>query len=187
MQTQKVGLIMENVNENTENTSVETETETTENNDVITMSTEDFNKKIQSETDKVRTEYSKRIKGLEAKIKELTPIEKSEAELDLENRIKNLEAKERKINMLESLKTNNLSSDFYEYLKADVDVAEFAKIFNAAVSGEVQNQIKANSYVPAGHKSGESLTKDDFKKMNMADREKLFNENPDLYRTLAGR
>lgn len=58
-------------NTNVENTYIETTTETNdnENSDVVTMSTEDFNKKIQSETDKVRTEYSKKIKGLEAKIK----------------------------------------------------------------------------------------------------------------------
>ena len=179
---------MENSNiENTENTTVETTTETNENNDVISMSTEDFNKKIQSETDKVRTEYSKRIKGLEAKIKELTPIEKSEAELDFEKRLAALEEKEKKMAMLDSLKANNLSSDFSNYLKEDVDIAGFADFFNNAVNGEVQNKIKANGYVPAGHKSGESLTKEDFKKMNMADREKLFAENPDLYRTLAGR
>lgn len=176
-------------NTNVENTYVETTTETNDNgnSDVVTMSTEDFNKKIQSETDKVRTEYSKRIKGLEAKIKELTPVEKSEAERDFEKRLAALETKEKKMAMLESLKANNLSSDFCEYLKDDVDIADFAKFFSSALNGEVQKKIKADGFVPNSHKSGESLTKEDFKKMNMAEREKIYAENPDLYRTLAGR
>lgn len=172
-------------NTNTENTTVET-TET-ENKDVIIMSTEDFNKRIQSETDKVRTEYSKRVKQLEAQIKELTPAQKTEAELDYEKRIAALEAKEKKLEMLEALKSNGLSSDFYNYLQNDVDISAFAKFYSDALDDAVQNKIKANGYVPNGHKTGESLTKEDFKKMSMTEKEKLFTENPDLYRTLVGR
>lgn len=172
-------------NTNTENTNVETNEN--ENKDVVTMSTEDFQKKIQSETDKVRTEYSKRVKELEARIKELTPTQKTEAELDFEKRLAELEAKEKKIAMLDSLKDNNLSSDFYDYLKDGSDIEAFAKFYNDALNTAVQNKIKADGYVPNGHKSGETITKDDFKKMNMTDKEKLFAENPDLYRTLAGR
>ena len=41
-------------------------------------------KLIQSETDRVRTEYSKQIKELE----QYKPKEKSQAEIDLENRLK---------------------------------------------------------------------------------------------------
>ena len=66
-----------------ENETVETgaENETVETVEEITYTQADLDKKVQSETDKVRTEYSKKVKDLEAKIKELTPVEKSEKEI----------------------------------------------------------------------------------------------------------
>ena len=61
----------------------------------LTMTQDELNKKIQSETDKLRNQYSKQIKELEAKVKELTPVQKSEAELDLEKRLAAVEAREK--------------------------------------------------------------------------------------------
>ena len=43
---------------------------------------EELNKRVQSETDKVRTQYVQKIKDLEAKL----PVEKSEQELALETK-----------------------------------------------------------------------------------------------------
>lgn len=178
---------MENQVENTtvetvENTAVETETETT-----ITMTQDEFNKKIQGEGDKVRTEYSKKVKELEAKIKELTPTQKSEAEIDFEKRLAALEAKEKKMALLESLSAAGISQNFSDYLKNDADIEAFAKAYKAAIDSEVQKKVKSNGYVPNGHKSGESITKEDFAKMNMTEKEQLFAENPELYKMLVGR
>lgn len=65
--------------------------------DSVTMSKADFDKAIQSAEDKLRGKYSKEIKELKDKIQELTPVQKSQAEIDLENRIAALEESERNI------------------------------------------------------------------------------------------
>lgn len=170
------------VTENVETTNTETTTENT-----VTMSQEDFDKKLQGAADKVRTEYSKKIKDLETRIKELTPAQKSEAEIDFENRLAALEAKEKRMALFDSLSENDVSSDFADYLKDGADVKKFSEIYKSAIETAVQKKIQANGYVPNGHKSGESLTKDDFKKMNMTEKEQLYKNNPELYKTLSGR
>ena len=63
----------------------------------------------------------------------------------------------------------------------------FSKIYKSAIDSEVQKKIQANGYVPDGHKSGTSITKEDFAKMSMTQKEKLYTENPELYETLIGR
>ncbi len=175
--------------ENQEKTTVETvENTATENkNDTtVTMTKDEFDKKIQGEGDRVRTEYSKRVKELEARIKELTPAQKSEAEIDFEKRLAALEAKEKKMALLEALSAAGISHDFSDYLKNDADIEAFGKTYKAAIDGEVQKRVKTNGYVPNGHKSGEAVTKDDFKKMTLAEKEQLYNGNIELYNALTG-
>ena len=164
---------MENTNNNSEQT--------------VTMSKEDFDKKIQGEADRVRTEYSKKLKELETKVKELTPVEKTEAEIDFENRLANLEAKEKKMALLDSLTENGVSHEFADYFKSDADIKAFANIYKSVIEKEVQRKITKNGYVPENHKSGTTLTKEDFAKMGMLEKEQLFSENPELYKTLIGR
>lgn len=176
--------------ENQENTTVETVENTateTENEATVTMTQDELSRKLQGEGDKVRTEYSKKVKKLEAKIKELTPAQKAEAEIDFEKRLAALEAKEKKMNLIESLDSVGISHDFSDYLKNDADIEAFSKVYKAAIDSEVQKKVKTNGYVPKGHKSGESITKEDFAKMNMTEKEQLFTENPELYKMLVGR
>lgn len=183
---------MNNENKNVE--TVETNDNTTNTEHTVTMSQAEFDKKIQGEGDRVRTEYSKKIKeletknkGLESKIKELTPTQKTEAEIDFEKRLAALEAKEKKLALLDSLNAAGVSKDLIDYLKNDVDIDAFSKVYKSAIDNEIQKRVKSNGYVPNSHKSGESITKEDFAKMNMTDKEQLFSENPELYRTLVGR
>lgn len=164
--------------ENETNTTVETNTET------VTMTQTELDKKIQSETDKVRTKYSEQIKELEAKVKELTPVQKSEAELDYEKRLAALEAREKAATLNDSLKANGISKEMAKYLKDDVDVSALAETFKKIVGSAVDERLTEDGFVPTSHKSGNPLTKEDFKKMSITDKERLFAENPDLYRSL---
>ena len=111
---------MDNENKNVK--SVDNNDNATGTEQTITMSKEDFDRKIQGEGDRVRTEYSKKVKELEANVKELTPIEKTEAEIDFENRLAALEAREKKAALLDSLTANGISHEFADYFKSDADV-----------------------------------------------------------------
>ena len=175
--------------ENETNTTVETNTETVDTGaageETVTMTQTELDKKIQSETDKVRTKYSEQIKELEAKVKELTPVQKSEAELDYEKRLAALEAREKAATLNDSLKANGISNEIAKYLKDDVDVSALAETFKKIVGTAVDERLTEDGFVPTSHKSGNPLTKDDFKKMNMSEKERLYHENPDLYKSLS--
>ena len=175
--------------ENETNTTVETNPETVDTGaageETVTMTQTELDKKIQSETDKVRTKYSEQIKELEAKVKELTPVQKSEAELDLEKRLAAVEAREKAATLNESLKANGISNEMAKYLKDDVDVSALAETFKKIVGTAVDERLTEDGFVPTGHKSGNPLTKEDFKKMNMSEKERLYAENPDLYKSLS--
>ncbi len=180
------------MNENTENVTMGSATEATatentgaNNEETITLTQTELDKRIQSAEDKIRTKYSNDIKTLEAKIKELTPAVKSDAEIDFENRLAALEAKEKRMAMLDSLNAAGVSNKFSDFLKNDTDMDAFSKVYKSVIDTEVQKRVKTNGYVPDGHKSGESLSKEDFAKMDMNAKERLYSENPELYKSLA--
>lgn len=172
-------------NTNTTNTAtVDTGTVNTQTEETVTMSKADFNKKIQSETDKVRTEYSAKIKTLEDKVKELTPIQKSEMEINLEKRLAEIEAREKAADFKEALAKNNIPGELGDFLKPDTDMSALATAFKNVVKSAIDKYISDNGYKPDGHKSGDAITKEDFARMNMSDRETLYRENPTLYKSL---
>lgn len=142
------------------------------------------NKVIQSETDKVRTEYSKKIKELEAKLpKEMTPEEKV-----LDERIKALEERERAIAQKEfetelqgKLKDKGLNEQLSKYL--NVQGVEDLETYLEEVAKVIGNQIEG--YKPRGHESSVGVTKEQFSKMSYVERMNLFETNRQLYDTLS--
>lgn len=160
-----------------ENTNVEQQDQ-----DTITISKSDYAKAIQSAEDKLRTKYSADIKALKDKIAELTPKQKSDAEIDFENRSKALEAKEKKIALLEKLNTKNMDSSIADFLKDDVDVDSF----NTVIENLVNARIEKAGYKPTGHTNSESISKEKWAKMNISQRTEFYNSNPELAKKLMG-
>ncbi|MDA3731433.1 hypothetical protein PBV87_08080 [Niameybacter massiliensis] len=143
-------------------------------------------KLLQSETDRIRTEYSTKIKDLE----QYKPKEKSQAEIDLENRLKVLEDKEREIANKErqsrlhaKLGEKGLSAELSKYLRFDdenfdTQVEEFASVMNKT--------LLDSSYKPSNHKSNkDAITKEQFSGMGYMERAKLQETNPTLYTKLS--
>ena len=142
------------------------------------------NKIIQSETDKVRTEYSKKIKELESKL----PVEPSEEEKAFQERIKALEERERAIAQKEfetelqgKLKDKGLNEQLAKYL--NVEGVEDLETYLEEVAKVVSNQIEG--YKPRGHESNVGVTKEQFSKMSYVERMNLFETNRQLYDTLS--
>lgn len=158
---------------------------TTGAEDTITMSKADFNKQVQSEADKVRRELSDKIAEYKRQIEELTPVKKTDAELDYEKRIAALEAREKAAKLKDDLTSNEIPVELGEYLKDDTDIKAFSEKYKEIVKNAVDKYVKDNGFSPANHKSGESITKEEFAKMTYDERAKLYNENIELYRYLA--
>lgn len=184
-------------NTNTETTVVDTEVkdgasavdETTRENvdTVVTMSKADYDKAIQSAEDKIRGHYSKEIKGLKDKIKELTPVEKSQAEIDLENRIAALEESERivakqkkRLEFQENLTNKGLDKGLVDFLKEDTDVDALVSV----VDGIVKSRMKSTGYVPTEHSSDDKITPEEFNKMSYSQKLNVMQSQPELYKRL---
>lgn len=162
-------------------------TETDESTETITLTQAELDLRIQSETDKVRTKYSnqtkklkKMIESLEKEIADSKPAEKSEQEKDYETRLAALEAREKAQALNDALDAKGIDRSIAKFLGADVNVDDLA----SAIDALVVNRNKHNSFVPTGHKSGGTMTKEEFKKLNMDAKERLYKESPELYKSL---
>ena len=149
---------------------------------------EQVNKLVQSETDKVRTDYSTKLRTANDELAKFKPIEKSDSEKALEERLLALETKEKEIankekamTIAEKLKGKNLPSELAQYLNVGDNVDEVIE----KVGTTIGNYFLANGNKPTNHNTNKGITKSDFAKMSYGNRAKLFQENPELYKALA--
>lgn len=162
---------------------VTTETNPDTNNDVITMSKADYDKAIQSAEDKLRTKYSKEIKALETKVSELTPAQKTEAEIALEKRLAALELKEKQteekeklLNLQTALQAHGLDVALADYLTLDVDADAFSEVIEKVVAAK----ISASGYKPTGHQNNQPITRAEYDKMTYEQKAELFRQDPTI-------
>lgn len=180
-----------------ENTNIvnDTETEINENTTdskagewaTATFTQEDVDKKVQSECDKLRTSYSKQIKNLEDKIKELTPVELSDTEKELNRRIEELEKSQKEVesqkaflSLQDTLQGKGIDKALATFLKADVDVDAFVTAFNNAM----KEVTKDKGYVPDSHNAGDKITAEEWSKMKYSEKVDIMNKSPELYKRL---
>lgn len=125
---------------------------------------------LQSETDKVRTDYSRRLKAVEQERDALKPAEKPPAELDLEKRTAELSRRERAFACREA----GIDPAFADLLRDDADLSKLPELLKVDTG-----------YKPGGHKTnGSGMTKEAFAALPYSKQAQLFQENPDLYKTL---
>ena len=163
----------------TETTQVETTNGENKNpaEDTVTMSKADYNKAIQAAEDRVRTKYSKSIKALEDKVAELTPVEKTDAEISLEKRLADIEqkekeneAKEKALNLKTSLQSHNIDVALADYLSPDADIDAFSTDIEKLVTA----RLVSSGYKPSGHQTNQPISKEDYDKMSYEEKVNLF-------------
>lgn len=142
-------------------------------------------KYVQSETDKVRTDYSQKLKIANEELTKYKPAEKTEAEIALEERVKVLEQRE------QELANKEKTLDIENKLTAKGLPKELGAYLNITdnnedeVIGKIGEFLVNNGNIPAIHIKNSGMTKDEFKKLNYIERAKLFKENPTLYKALS--
>lgn len=146
---------------------------------------EQVTKYVQSETDKVRTDYSQKLKAVNEELLKYKPAEKSEAELALEKRVKELEEREKSISDKEKsldienkLSAKGLPKELAQYLNISSDNED-------EVINKIGEYVLNNGNVPKGHGKNPGTTKEEFRKMNYIEKAKLYKENPELYKALS--
>lgn len=145
-------------------------------------------KYVQSETDKVRTDYSQKLKTANDELAQYKPKEKSDAEKALEDRItalenreKELANKEKAMSVAAKLKEKELPEGLAKYLSVGDDMDKTIEEVGALFG----NYFLSGSNKPGNHKTNKGVTKEDFKKMSYGERAKLYQDNPTLYQALS--
>lgn len=163
---------------------------TDDNNTPVTYTEDEVSKKIKSAEDELHKKYSRQIEDLEAQIKKLSPVEKSEAELELEKRIAALEAsekniadRERKIAVQEKLSSNGLDKGLADYLRDDADIDALSSL----VDGILKARMKENGYKPVDHSSDDKITPEEFSKWPYSKKAEFAERHPEAYKRLRAR
>lgn len=128
---------------------------------------------LQSETDKVRTQYSQKLKAAEKERDALKPAVKTEAEIALDARAAELSKRERVF----ACKEAGIDIAFADMLAPDADLSKLSELLN-----------KAGAYVPGSKNkdTGGSMTKEQFAALPYSKQAKIYAENPELAKSLIG-
>lgn len=188
------------MNENI-NTSVNEEVvNTTENNEEVkTYTQEEVMALLQSEADKrVNQALKKQQKKYEKELSLSKLDDDARAKAEKDNRIAELEEQlaqftvERNKSELKSvLASRGLSAEFADIVMINDDIEEsqanidkLDKLFKAAVKAEVEKRL-AGGAIPKGNTgTSTNITKEDVKKMSIAELQKLKRTQPELYAQL---
>lgn len=134
-------------------------------------------KKFQQSTeDRIRTDYSQKLKDANSELEKLKPHEKSDTEIELEQLKKELaETKFQK-----SLKEIGVDDTMAKFIKSDANMEEL-KTFVDSFKENKKDFVPTNK----NNVNDNSITKEQFGKMSYADKEKLYSENPQLFEMLS--
>ena len=186
--------------EENKTTGVETTTTENKNTEVRTYTQEEVDRLLQSESDRRVSEALKKAdKKKQEAVKEAQKLaamnEQEKYEYQLKQREEAIIAKEKALALAENkneagkiLSEKGLSLSLVDFvvaedadtMKANIDLLE--KAFKASVKAEVEKRMGGNA--PKKTVSEETLTKEKVKKMSLGDLNKLYNENPELYRKM---
>lgn len=153
---------------------------------------------LQSETDKrvtaaLKTQAKKYEKQLS--LSKLDGAEREKAEKDsriaeLEEMLANMNKANNKSELKSVLGSRGLSAEFADIIEITDDIEEsqakievLDKLFKAAVKAEVEKRLAAAGGTPKGNPSLHSgeITKEQFRKMSIAEQAKLAKDRPELY------
>jgi len=143
----------------------------------LTITRDEFEKAIQSETDKVRTKYVQQVKELEGKLLELTPQELTPEQARIAELEAELSAKEQQA----ALTNKGISADLIPFLRDGINPDELTNVLERLVN----SHMAASGYVPQGHSANEGLNAEQFKALNYQDRASLYERNPNAYKMLS--
>ncbi len=176
-----------NVNENKDNDN--------KDNDTITISPEELERRIQqavyTNSQNEKKKYQKELEKQKSLIG-LDEQERLKAEnADLENQLKELRLSNIKLDTVKVLEKRGLSADLVDFvvMSDDVDEVKFNidkldKLFKKAVADEIAKKVNSTATKNSNNSADGSITKEQFRKMSIAEQTKLFNSNPDLFTQL---
>ena len=189
---------MENINNVVSNEVQDTEVKADEVQ-VKTFTQDEVNEMISKRLQRERKDIKAQIEAERKEAEELAKLSEAEKQKKLfEKQVKEFEEtkrafeNERLLNETsKQLASKNLPIEFAEMLKGNDAEKTFENIqlfeakFNEAVEKVVTERLRGNVPKTTTSLNNTSITKEQFNKMDLAQRQKLFNDNRELYNELS--
>lgn len=178
---------------------IDNETSTEDDNEVKTYTEEEVMGLLQKEADrrvtqalkKQKAEYEKKLSLSQLDADKRADAEKDMRIQELEDKLKNYAILENKNEIQKTLSGRGLDTAFADIITIgdDLDEAQerietLDKLFKAAVAKEVKSRLGENSSKITTGNSTEALTKEQFKKLTLAQQAELYSSNKELYEKL---
>lgn len=188
------------MNDNTENTSVDTVEQNNENS-AKTYTEEEVMRLIQAESDRRTNQaLAKQKKEYEKKLSLSSLDEQQRKEAEAQMKIEELQAQlaqfqiEKNRSELKSvLSSRGLSAEFADIINItdDIEASQSAidkldKLFKSAVKAEVEKRLAGNAPKGNGNGNPAEITEETVKKMSMAELTKLAETQPEVFAKFYG-
>lgn len=183
--------IIDTNNTGVENPEVqEQETKTFTYEEVMALIQSESDKRTNQALAKQKKQYEKQLSLSKLDGDEREKAERESRIAELEQMIADMNVERNKSELKSVLSSRGLSAEFCDILNitddieaSQANIEKLDKLFKAAVRAEVEKRLAGN--VPKGNGgTAETITRDEAKKMSMADRQKLYSSNPELYNKL---
>lgn len=180
-------------NQNTvEQESSEQKTYTEE--EVLSLVESETTKRVNSALSKQKKEYEKKISLSKLDDEERAKAEKDNRIAELEEQLANFQIEHNKSELKTVLSARGLSAEFADIINISDDleasqqkIEALDKLFKSAVKAEVEKRLANSGGAPKGNsQQAQTYTKEDAKKMSLAQMNKLAEEQPELFKKLFG-
>lgn len=184
----------ENTNTNTElqeNEGQEQEVKTYTQEEVNELLQREADRRVSSALAKQKSKYEKELSLSKLDEDARKAAEKEMRIQELENQLKEYTLLQNKNEVMKVLGARGLSTQFADLIEIGEDVNEaqkridtLDKLFKQEVAAEVKKRLAAGTPKVGTGVSADEMTPDQFKKLTLAQRSELYNNNPELYKRL---
>ena len=190
--------IQENINVNGEavennNASAQEETKTYTQEEVLALLQSESDKRVQQALKTQAKKYEKQLSLSKLDGDEREKAEKDNRIAELEERLAQYEIEKNRSELKSVLSSRGLSAEFADIIVINDDIEasqanidKLDKLFKLAVKNEVEKRLAGNA--PKGNLGGASAeyTKENAKKMSLAEMNKLAKNDPEAFKKLFG-
>lgn len=159
--------------------------------EVMALLQRETDKRVNQALNKQKKEYDKKLSLSKLDGDEREKAERENRITELEQMIAEMNIERNKSELKSVLSSRGLSAEFCDILQITDDIEasqanidKLDRLFKAAVRAEVEKRLAGSAPKGNGGAAATEMTKDEAKKLSMAERQHLFNSNPELYKKL---
>ncbi len=173
-----------NVNENKDN----------KDNDTITLSQQELDKRIQQalyvNSQNEKKKYEKELQKQKSLMEMDEQSRLVEEKKQLEQQLADIQFTNLKYETAKVLNNKGMSAEFVDFVigndteTTQQNIEKLDKLFKKAVSEEVSKRVTSTTTKNSNNSNNNGITKEQFRKMSIAEQSELFRNNPEIYKQL---